>query len=140
MNNVLIRNIYSIEKVNIEHHQSLPFHLNINNSKMAALNKRVTEMTFDEVEDYLLLLKNGGRDIRKLEVDYRASQALPLANFIVILIAIPFASIKRKGGLAAQITAAMLLSFTYLLLFEIFKPIGTTLTISQELVPATLVG
>jgi len=101
---------------------------------MERLNKRANEMTFTELNEYIVILQNGGKDIRKLAVDYYSAQALPLANFIVVLFAVSFASVKRRGGMAIQITAAMVIAFLYLLFFEIIKPIGIALTLPPQFV------
>ena len=98
------------------------------------MNKKTDQLTFTEMQDYITLLKTGGKDIRQMEIDYRSEQALPLANFIVILFAMPFASLKKRGGLAVQIAAAMVIAFYYLICFQLSKPIGLSIDISPFLV------
>jgi len=48
--------------------------------------------------------KTGNRILWKL--------CIPFANLIVILFGVPFASIRKKGGLAIQMGAAMVISFS----------------------------
>ena len=59
-------------------------------------------------------------------IDYYGNFAFPFANLIIVLFAVPFASIKKKGGLAIQISASMIVSFLYLLFTEVSKNIGYT--------------
>jgi lipopolysaccharide export system permease protein len=52
-----------------------------------------------------------------------------------VIIAVPFASIRRRGGLAVNIAAAMVLAFVYIAFTEITKAVGATLDI-----PAVIIG
>ena len=81
-------------------------------------------MTFDELHEYIVLLERGGKDVRKQLIDYHGQYAFPFANFIVILFGVPFASVRKKGGIAIQIGAAMVISFVYLLFTEVSQTIG----------------
>jgi lipopolysaccharide export LptBFGC system permease protein LptF len=47
---------------------------------------------------------------------------------------VSFASVKKRGGLAVQIAAAMVISFLYLMFFEISKPIGLAMNLSPIVV------
>lgn len=129
-----IKKIDGLDKVSVERFSSLPVEINISPRQLARMNKKSDQLTFDEMKDYIQLLKAGGKDIRKLEIDYRSEQALPLANFIVILFAVSFASVKKRGGLAVQIAAAMIIAFSYLLCFQLAKPIGLAVDVSAVLV------
>jgi lipopolysaccharide export system permease protein len=126
--------IKNSEIIKTEYLAEMPINLNIKHEQLAKMNKKPKEMNFDEMQDYILVLKNGGKDIRKMEIAYRSEQALPLANFIVILFAVSFASVKKRGGMATQIAAAMVIAFSYLIFFEIMKPIGLATNISPILV------
>jgi len=57
-------------------------------------------------------------------IEYYGGYAFPLANFIVVLFGAPFASVRRKGGLAIQIGAALILSFAYLVFSKISQTMG----------------
>ena len=134
LKDVILRNIISNSKIRTSRYSSLPMELNFNEKQIEKISRRVEEMTFTELKEYIELLRIGGKDIKKLEVDYHCATALPLANFIVVLFAVSFASVKKKNGLATQIAAAMVVSFTYLMFFEVFKPLGTALKFSPQLV------
>lgn len=108
--------------------------LNINNKQIARINKKPDEMNFTEMADYISILSNGGKDVRQMQNEYYSSQALPLANLIVILFGVPFASVKRRGGMAVQIAAAMVIVAFYLIFFMIIKPLGLALNLPPILV------
>lgn len=131
---VVMREIVSNECINTTRMETMPIELNTNYKQLEKLNKKVNEMNFDELKEYINFLKLGGKDIRKMEIEYYSAQALPLANFIVILFAVSFASVKKRNGLAVQIAAAMVIVFTYLIFFEISKPIGLALKMPPQLV------
>ncbi|MBM2816390.1 MAG: YjgP/YjgQ family permease [Ignavibacteria bacterium] len=105
--------------------------LKITNRQLARLNLKIDEMNFDEVKDYIATLELGGKDVRRQEIEYYGEYAYPFANFIVILFGVPFASVRKKGGIAIQIGAAMIISFLYL----VFTKIGQTIGISFDLPP-----
>jgi lipopolysaccharide export system permease protein len=134
LNDVIVRNVKNQNEVIAERYEKLPIDLNIKHKQIVKINKKANEMNFDEMEEYINVLKNGGRDVRKLEIEYNAAKALPMANFIVILFAVSFASVKKRGGLAVQIAAAMIIAFSYLIFFEISKPIGLSMNISPIIV------
>lgn len=122
------------ESITLEYFDNMPVEVNISDRQLARMNKKTDQLTFSELEDYIYLLKQGGKDIRKMEINYRSEQALPLANFIVILFGVSFASVKKRGGLAVQIAAAMVIAFSYLMCFQIAKPIGLVVDVSPVLV------
>ena len=134
LEDVIYRNIISNSQITTIRHTSLPVELNISDKQMENFSRRIDEMTFTELEEYIKLLKNGGKDIKRLEVDYYSEQALPFANFIVILFAVSFASVKKKNGLATQIAAAMVIIFAYLIFFQMFKPVGLELNLPPKLI------
>jgi len=144
LQNVITRNVLnsrnnsnnknSNEKIDANRFAELPIALKITPRQLEKINKKTNEMTFDELKEYILLLSAGGKDVRKMEIEFHAAQALPLANFIVILFAVSFASVKKRGGLAVQIAAAMVIAFSYLIFFEISKPIGLAMNLSPIIV------
>ena len=134
LKDVICRNIISNTKIETTCFAELEIELNINEKQIERISRKAEEMTFPEMKEYIELLSRGGKNIKKIEVDYFAAQALPLANFIVVLFAVSFASVKKKGGLAVQIAAAMIIAFVYLIFFEVFKPLGMALNFPPQLV------
>ncbi|MBX3045342.1 MAG: LptF/LptG family permease [Candidatus Kapabacteria bacterium] len=88
------------------------------------LRRDPKEMNFDDLWNYIRILKMGGKDVRKQLIEYYGGWAFPFANLIVILFGVPFASVRRKGGIAIQIGAAMVISFAYMIFTEVSKTIA----------------
>ncbi|MCX8050465.1 MAG: LptF/LptG family permease [Chlorobi bacterium] len=113
----------------------MPLQLAFDHLRIARLQRSLDEMTYTERADYIEFLRRGGRDTRQLDITAAGDYAFPFANVIVTLIAVPFASVKKRSGLAANIAAAMTLTFLYLVLTKIFQAIGT-----ESALPAIVVG
>lgn len=112
---------------------SMNIALNIRHDRLIKLKMLPEEMNFDEKREHIEVMKMGGRDTRRLMIDYYSAYAFPFANFIVILFGVPFASVKKKGGIAIQIGAAMVIAFAYLIFTEISKTIGLTANLDPML-------
>lgn len=125
----VIERIYSGNDVNTIKHDSLEITLNITDSKIAKLKKSPDEMNFNELAEFIDILQSGGRDVRELQIDYHGQWAFPFANFIVILFGVPFASVRRKGGIAIQIGAALIISFFYIIFLKVSQPLAQTMDI-----------
>jgi lipopolysaccharide export system permease protein len=135
LHKAMVRTVVDKEHITTNLYNEMPYHLNITQKQMAKINRKTTMLNFDEMREYISLLKQGGKDVRNMEIDLHSSQALPLANFIVILFAVSFASVKKRNGMAVQVAAAMVIAFTYLIFFQVSKPIGIALNM-----PAVLIG
>lgn len=98
--------------------------INITHNQIISLKRSITEMNFDELADYINLLERGGKDVRMQRIEYHGQYAFPFANFIVMLFGVPFASIRKKGGIAIQIGAAMIISFFYLIFTKLGQSVG----------------
>lgn len=128
---VLVRN-FSDDKPRLEKYDSLKLKLRIQHDQLMKLQRKTEEMTYDELRDYLTLLSQGGKDVRRQMIKYYAGYAFPFSCLILVFFAVPFASIKRRGGIALQIAAAMIFSFLYLF----FTEIGQILVYTTTLHPA----
>ncbi len=107
--------------------------LNVAGDEVQKMQKKPDQMTFAEYRDYLDFLQRGGKDITKLEVEYYANYAFPFANIIVIFFSIPFASVKKKNGIAVQIAAAMIVAFSYLIFTKVGQSLGTAMAFNPVL-------
>ncbi|MBP7215395.1 MAG: LptF/LptG family permease [Candidatus Kapabacteria bacterium] len=106
---------------------SMNYKFSFNQKELTELAKPFDEMTFREQDNYLKFQQKGGKDIRKELTNYYGTIAFPFANFIVILFGVPFASIKQKGGIAIQISAALIISFLYIIFAKLGQIIGYSL-------------
>lgn len=109
---------------------TLSIRLKLTHSKIVDLKRATDEMTFDELKSYLLLIKSGGKNVDLELTDYYGQYAFPIANIIVVLFGVPFASVKKKGGIAVQIGAALVISFLYLIFTKVSQAVvlGTGLS------------
>ena len=128
---VLVRDfLRPVPEINVA--DSVFFQLRIKHNELLKLQKKVEEMNFTELREYLDLLSKGGRDVRRQMIRYYSGYAFPFSCTILVLFAVPFASIKRRGGIALQIAGAMTFSFLYLF----FTEIGQILVYTTSLHPA----
>lgn len=65
------------------------------------------------------------RETNREEVYYQIKFSLPLASFIIVLLAIPLASDPRRGSLAIGFAFSAGIAFFYILLFETGQKLGT---------------
>lgn len=110
----------------------VPF--SIRHQQIVRLQRNVEELSFSELKDYLETMKKGGKDTRQQEIDYFGQWAFPVANAIVVLIAVPFASVRRRGGVAVHIAAAMGISFAYIAFTKIVQSVGVSTEFDAALV------
>lgn len=110
----------------------LPF--TIRHEQIQRLQRDPDELTFDDLQDYIWTLRAGGKDTRWQEIDYYSQWAFPFANVIVVLIAVPFAAVRRRGGIAVNIAAAMVLAFSYIAFTEISQAVGVNTAIPAQVI------
>lgn len=129
--NALVRD-FETNGAHLESFDSLRVKLRIEHRQLMGLQRKTEEMTFDELREYFDLLSKGGKDVRRQMIKYYAGYAFPFSCSILVFFAVPFASIKRRGGIALQIASAMTFSFLYLF----FTEIGQVLVYTTPLHPA----
>jgi len=125
LENVIHRK-YNNGKIDVQRMDTIGYSLNITHAKLARIKMKTEEMSFDELKEYIDMLKNGGKDVRKQMIEYYGNYAFPFASLIVIFFGVPFASVKRRGGIAVQIGAAMVISFIYIMSLKFSQTIGYT--------------
>lgn len=87
------------------------------------------ELTIDELRARIERERTGGRDVRKLLVNYHANFAFPFTAFIVVFFGVPFSSAQRKGGAAVPIALTALISAVYLVFTEVSQTLSFTANI-----------
>ncbi|PLX24313.1 MAG: LPS export ABC transporter permease LptG [Ignavibacteria bacterium] len=78
------------------------------------MQQKPEEMELGDFRDYIERQRLAGSDIARLLVDYHGKIAFPFASLIVVFFGVPFASVKRRSGLAVQFGISILLLFIYL--------------------------
>lgn len=127
------KQIFSQLKITNEFIPEIRFNLSFNNKELADLVKPVEEMNIFELYNFLNFQRKGGKDINQSLTDFHGILAFPFANLIVVLFGVPFASVKRRGGIAIQIGAALIVSFAYLVFTKIGQIIGISIGIGPIL-------
>lgn len=120
-----MKRVYDSTKQTVSWVYNIVMPFTIPHEQIRKLQVTIDELTFDEIPDYLATQRAGGKDTRRQEIDYYAGWAFPYSNIIVVLIAVPFAAVRRKGGMAVNIAAAMITAFAYIVLSEVIKAVGT---------------
>lgn len=114
------------------HSQSVEF--SVRHDQIVRLQLNTDEMTFPELAENIETLRKGGKDTRRQEIDLSGQWAFPFVNFVVVMIAIPFAAVRRRGGMAVNIAAAMILAITYIAFTKISQAVGAVVDIPVDVV------
>ncbi len=82
-------------------------------------------MTIPAAADYVdALRRSGANNIGRTLVAYYSKFSYPFANLILILISVPLASVRRRGGQAVQFGLGLLTAFVYLAIQKLTEPFG----------------
>jgi lipopolysaccharide export system permease protein len=91
----------------------------------------LTELTTTDLARRIDLSKRAGKETARDEVDYHAKFAMAFTSLIVVLFGVPFASQKKRGGLALEFAIAIGIAFFYLA----FTKVSFTFGYSGEIDP-----
>lgn len=108
--------------------------LAVSHEEIVELQRSPEQMNFNETRNYLAILEKGGKNIRAQLIDYYGQWAFPFANVIVALFAVPFASVRKKSGLAVEMAAAMTTAFLYLIFTKVGQTLGIALDVNAKTV------
>ncbi len=88
-------------------------------------------LTISEASDYVASLRRAGASrLGRPLVDYHSKLAYPLANLILVLVGVPLAARRRRGGQAIQFALGLFVAFVYLAVQKIAEPFGYAETIT----------
>lgn len=76
--------------------------------------RKPDEMNYVKLREFIRNQERAGQDISRWMVDFHNKIAFPFASVIVVLFGVPFASIKRRGGLAIDFGVCVAVTFIYL--------------------------
>ncbi len=92
---------------------------------LARTERDIESMTIPVASQYVDALKRSGlADTGRDMVGYYSKYAYPLANLIVMLIALPIACTRRRGGHTVQLGIGLLIAFIYLATQKLTEPFG----------------
>ena len=98
---------------------------------LARVQGDVEAMTIPEARDYLQTLeRTAANRTGPSLVAFHTKFSYPLANLILILLAVPLASVRRRGGHAVQLGIGLFVAFAYLAVMKLTEPFGYAGTLS----------
>lgn len=102
-----------------------PFPLHVPLEEMISVEKSPKEMGYQELREYIGILKREGYPTTSYRVDLYAKISYSLISIIMVFIGIPFAlQISRRGGLALSIGAGLVLGTFYWIAYSVGLSLG----------------
>ena len=112
------------------YHAQLDTALAVRPRDLAQSERDAERLTVLEARDYVQSLERAGVTERgRPLVAYYNKFAYPVANLILVLLAVPMAARRRRGGQAAQLALGLGVAFVYLALQKTIEPLGYVQTI-----------
>ena len=97
---------------------------------LAQSQRDAERLTLPEARAFVASLERAGVTERgRPAVAYHAKIAYPFANLVLVLLAVPLAARRRRGGQAAQLAVGLGVAFLYLALQKTIEPLGYVQTI-----------
>lgn len=131
----IARRVFNGDSVHIDNAAQMSIPFTTHHDEIMRLQESIDEMTFPELDRHIQTLKKGGKQTRVLEIDLAGQWAFPFVNTIVIMLTVPFAMVRRRGGVAVNISLAMIVSISYIAFSKIGQAIG-----AQSEAPIWIVG
>jgi lipopolysaccharide export system permease protein len=122
------------DHVDVETIRNQPVEFSVRHDQIVRLQLNTDEMTFTELEQNIGTLRKGGKDTRRQEIDLSGQWAFPFVNLVVVMISIPFAAVRRRGGMAVNIAAAMILAITYIAFTKVSQAVGAVIDVPVDVV------
>ncbi len=92
---------------------------------LARTERDIEAMTLPVAREYVASLRRtGATSIGGAEVGYYTKFTYPLAHLVVVLLAVPIALRRRRGGQAMRVGLGLLLAFCYLAAQKLIEPFG----------------
>ena len=100
---------------------------------LARSKNDVAAMTIPVASEYLAALRRSGvGQLKRPLVAYYNKFAYPFANLILVLIGVPIASVRRRGGQAVRFAIGLFIAFVYLSIQKLAEPLGYAGSLSPE--------
>jgi len=98
--------------------------LNFTPADLRKKAQKPDEMDYYTLKEFIEGQKRAGQDVARWEVDHYSKISFPFASVIVVLFGVPFASVKRRGGVGVQLGISLLVSFVYLIFMKVSQVFG----------------
>jgi lipopolysaccharide export system permease protein len=82
------------------------------------------EMSYYDLQTFIKNQQRAGQDVSRWLVDFYSKISYPFAAVIVVLFGVPFASIRRRGGIGVQLGVSLLICFVYLIFMKVSDVFG----------------
>ena len=129
-----------VRKFGVDGSESYSFYAQIDTAlallprDLARTETDMEAMTIKEGKGYLDELRRSGADQIGLPlVTYFNKFSYPLSNLILVLLGVPLASVRRRGGQTLLLATALFIAFTYLTVIKLTEPFGYTGELSPAL-------
>ena len=109
---------------------SLDTTLSLRPADLAQTERDADKLTLPEARAYVASLRRAGVENlgRPLVATY-SKVAYPFANLVLVLMAVPLAARRRRGGQAAQLGLGLGVAFVYLAVQKVVEPLGVVGTV-----------
>ncbi len=119
------RRTFSGEKEIIERFQTLSAgKLHFTPEDLRKKQEKPDEMDYYSMERFIENQQRAGQDVARWLVDFYSKISFPFATVIVVLFGVPFASVKRRGGVGVQLGISLLICFVYLIFMKVSQVFG----------------
>lgn len=98
--------------------------LSISPTDIEKKQRKPDEMNYPDLKEFIENQQRAGQDVARWLVDFHNKIAFPFASVIVVLFGVPFASIKRRGGLAIDFGVCVAVTFIYLAFMKTSQVFG----------------
>jgi lipopolysaccharide export system permease protein len=134
MTGVLQRSFSDAAMTERQNAQSLDTTLQVFPRDLARSQNDVAAMTIPEATEYLdALQRSGAGHLERPLVAYHNKFSYPVANFVLLLIGVPLAAVRRRGGQAVRFAMGLMTAFAYLSMQKLAEPFGYAGTLSPLL-------
>ncbi|MGB3545154.1 LptF/LptG family permease [Rubrivirga sp.] len=122
---VTIRRFAADGREQFERHASLDTALSLLPRDLAQSERDVERLTLPEAGAYVSSLERAGVAMRgRPTVAFHSKVAYPFANIILVVLAVPLAARRRRGGQAVHLALGLGVAFLYLALQKTIEPLG----------------
>lgn len=122
------------DQMRARHVDTMDTTLQVYPRNFARTGRDVQAMTIPEAADYVAALRRtGAGEMGRPLVAYHTKFSYPLAALVLILISVPLAARRRRGGQTVRIALGLLTAFCYLALQKLTEPFGYAGTLSPVL-------
>ena len=98
--------------------------LHFNPEDLRKKQAKPDEMSYYDLKEFIQNQQRAGQDVSRWLVDFYSKISFPFATVIVVLFGVPFASIRRRGGIGVQLGVSLLICFIYLIFMRVSEVFG----------------